>query len=296
MNGWRTTVAVVGMMAAVTTAAAILDARDRNAPLPVPSDRQLDLTSGQTAARVFMAFDALAADVYWIRTIQHYGLERKSRAVGARFALLQPLLDLTTTLDPKFNLAYRFGSIFLAMEPPDGPGRPDEAIALLEKGLAANPGRWQYTYDIGFIHYWYTGRTTEAGAWFERAAGMAGAPEWLQPLAAVTLVAGGDRAGARQLLGELQTSPEAYIRRAAYRGLAQIDALDAIDHLQAVVDVSPLPAHESRSWAALVRERRLPGIPLDSTGTPFVLDPMTSRVALSPSSSLNPMPKVLAHR
>ena len=67
------------------------------------------------------------------------------------------LLDLTTTLDPHFNIAYRFGAIFLVHEPPNGPGRADQAIALLEKGSRRNPTRWQYAHDIGFIHYWYTG-------------------------------------------------------------------------------------------------------------------------------------------
>ena len=96
-----------------------------------------------------LSFDALAADIYWIRAIQHYGRDRKPSQPTDRFELLQPLLDLTTTLDPHFNIAYRFGAIFLSLEPPNGPGRPDQAIALLEKGLANNPTRWQYAYDIG---------------------------------------------------------------------------------------------------------------------------------------------------
>ena len=49
------------------------------------------------------------------------------------------MLDLTTTLDPLFNVAYRFGAIFLAEPYPGGAGRPDLAIALLEKGLQARP-------------------------------------------------------------------------------------------------------------------------------------------------------------
>ena len=52
------------------------------------------------------------------------------------YDLLYPLLDLTTTLDPLFNIAYRFGAIFLAEAYPAGAGRPDLAVALLEKGIA----------------------------------------------------------------------------------------------------------------------------------------------------------------
>ena len=73
---------------------------------------------------------------------------------AGEYELLQPLLDLTTTLDPFFTVAYRFGAIFLSEVPPGGPGRPDQAIALLEKGIAAQPGKWQYFHDIAFVHYW----------------------------------------------------------------------------------------------------------------------------------------------
>ena len=75
--------------------------------------------------------------------------------LGRDFDLLYPLLDLTTTLDPRFNIAYRFGSIFLAEPPPGGAGRPDLAIALLEKGLRERPDKWEYMQDIGFVHYWW---------------------------------------------------------------------------------------------------------------------------------------------
>ena len=60
---------------------------------------------------------------------------RRTSKASQTYPLLYPLLDLTTTLDPRFNIAYRFGAIFLAEPYPGGPGRPDLAIALLEKGL-----------------------------------------------------------------------------------------------------------------------------------------------------------------
>ena len=69
--------------------------------------------------------------------------------------MLYPLLDLTTTLDPYFSIAYRFGAIFLGEAYPGGPGRPDLAIALLQKGLAAQPEKWQYMQDLGFVYYWH---------------------------------------------------------------------------------------------------------------------------------------------
>jgi tetratricopeptide (TPR) repeat protein len=288
---------LVFSLGGVAAAAAVLHARDRVAQPAAASARQLYLHSGPAARRAFLTFDALAADVYWMRTIQHYGRDRKSQRTSGRFELLQPLIDLTTTLDPHFNLAYRFGAIFLAMEPPDGPGRPDEAIALLEKGLAANPSRWQYAHDIGFVHYWHTGDYRQAALWFEKAAAMPGAPSWIRPLAALTLSKGGDRAGARALLNELRTSNEAYIRQAAERFLAQLQTLDRIDDVQARVNA--FHAQTGR-WPASLRELaamgRLPGLPVDPTGTPLALDRASHRVVIGRESPLSPLPAAFARR
>ena len=104
-------------------------------------------------ARAALSYRSLLADVYWIRSLQHYGRTKMAESGETKYDLLYPLLDLTTSLDPRFNIAYRFGSIFLTENPPGGPGRPDLAIALLEKGLAAQPLRWEYAEDIGFVYY-----------------------------------------------------------------------------------------------------------------------------------------------
>jgi hypothetical protein len=281
----------------VILAGGVLAARDGLRPLPGSRDRLLYLTSGSAAQRLFLSFDALAADLYWIRTVQHYGGDRRSARTSDRFALLEPLLELTTTLDPHFNIAYRFGAIFLAMEAPDGPNRPERAIDLLLKGLAHNPSRWQYAHDIAFIHYWYGRNYREASEWFTRAAAIPGAPSWLEPLAAVTLAEGGDRAGARQILEELERSDHEYIRRAGQRGLAQLRALDEIDGLQSMLDgFHSATKRYPAGWSEIVRAGRLRAVPLDPTGTPYVYDPDTHKVTLSAASPLFPLPRPFAHK
>lgn len=272
----------------LAASAGVLQARDTRFPAQPLTERLLYLRSGRAADRAMLQFDAVAADVYWIRTIQHYGRDLRSSRPD-RFGLLEPLLDLTTTLDPHFNIAYRFGAIFLAYPPPFGAGRVDQAVALLEKGLESNPDRWQYAHDIAFVHYWFSGDYLEAARWFERAGAMPHAPAWVLPLSAVTRVQGGDRAGARVLLEHLATSEEGYVRSAAERGLLQLQALDAIDELGELV-----AGHNGRtgrypaSWDEL-----FPGqVPQDPTGVPFVYDPSTHVVSLSPESTLNPLPAV----
>jgi len=55
---------VAASLAGVAAAAAVLHAREVRSPVPPDTDRLLYLRSGKTADRVFLSFDALAADVY----------------------------------------------------------------------------------------------------------------------------------------------------------------------------------------------------------------------------------------
>ena len=176
---WHRLLLVLGSLAGIVVASGILRARESRYALPPVSERLMYLQSGKVADRLSLSFDAVVADVYWIRTIQHYGRDFKNVNRPNRFELLYPLLDLTTTLDPKFLIAYRFGAVFLASQPPEGPGRVDQAIALLEKGLKANPDRWQLAHDVAFTHYLYTGDYAAAADWFRRAGAMPKAPGWL---------------------------------------------------------------------------------------------------------------------
>ena len=70
-----------------------------------------------------------------MRAVVYYGGQRLATSQAQNYDLLYPLLDLVTTLDPLFSVAYRFGAIFLTEAYPDGPGRPDQRVALLERGI-----------------------------------------------------------------------------------------------------------------------------------------------------------------
>jgi hypothetical protein len=257
-------------------------------------ERVLYVRSGAAIKRLTLDFDALAADVYWIRAIQHYGGDRRDQSTSRRkYELLYQLLDHTTTLDPYFTIAYRFGAIFLSEAYPGGAGRPYLAIALLEKGLSAQPEKWQYFHDIAFVHYWHYRDLNAAADWFQKAAECPGAPNWLPPLVANMRAAGSDRASSRVLWNQILQSEEEWLRRSAARALQQLDALDMIDQLQALTGRFPPPAGQPHSWDALVRRRVLRGIPVDPTGTPFDIDPATGAVTVSRQSTLYPLPETI---
>jgi hypothetical protein len=286
-------------------AAEVQAIRERTYPLPADDDETLYVTSPRAAQRLALAYPALAADAYWIRAIQYYGgtkqrLEKES--VGApppflsndpsvAYPMLHPLLNLTTSLDPRFNVAYRFGAVFLAESYPKGPGRPDLAIELLEKGLRERPDKWEYMEDIGFVHYWYTHDYRAASEWFAKAGDAPGAPWWLKSLAATTLAQGGDRQSSRQMWTAIRDSAEVdWLKQDAERRLLQLRALDEIDQLNAAITTfEGRTGQHLGDWRAVVRSGVLPGVPVDPTRTPYLMDG-DGRAALSPRSPLWPPP------
>jgi hypothetical protein len=307
-------VAAVVVLILLGASAALQAVREARFPPATVPDDGLVVSSGTAARRLSLGYTALAADLYWIRSVQYYGgqklaLEatRQEGAPGASsssepvktqqggYPLLYPLLDLTTSLDPQFNIAYRFGAIFLAEPYPGGAGRPDLAITLLQKGLAARPDKWEYMEDIGFVHYWWRHDYRAAAEWFDRAGKVEGAPWFLRSLAATTLAEGGDRRSSRTMWQAIaQTADVDWLRADAERRLLQLDAMDFIDGVQVYVNRAQESGVAATGWDSLIRAGVLRRIPVDGTGTPLVLD-AAGTVQLSPKSPLFPLPEEPKH-
>lgn len=254
------------------------------------TENLLYVRSPETMKRLALSYDSLLADLYWIRAVQHYGGTRLSTDPDKRYDLLYPLLDLTTSLDDRFNIAYYYGSTFLAEAPPGGPGRPDLAIALLEKGLRAQPDKWEFAQWIGFVHYWWRQDYQQAAAWFSRAAQFPGAPIWMAPLAASTLTEGGSRQASRFMWEEIaRTAEDEWFRNEARRRLQQLDAMDQLDQLRTIAArFSEQRGAPASDWSELRATGYLKGTPVDPTGTPYRLD--AGVVTLDRSSRLWPLP------
>jgi hypothetical protein len=289
----------------IAAGAALQRVREAWYPPVAVADDSLYITSGPVVRRLAVGYNALAADLYWIRAIQYYGGTKlrlgaaasqnapgfQDQEVVNAYPSLYPMLDLTTTLDPRFNIAYRFGAIFLAEPYPGGAGRPDLAIALLEKGLRERADKWEYMQDAGFVHYWWRQDYKAAADWFDRASKVPGAPWWLRSLAANTLAEGGDRRSSRLMWETIRQSAEVeWLRNDAERRLSQLQALDQIDNLQPAVDLAASRGVSPLEWSTLIRSGVLPGVPVDPSGTPYELG-SDGRVRLSPKSTLFPPPR-----
>jgi len=289
----RTAHYIVVIAVLIVVAIALQVRRDDGWQAYEPATPMMWLRAPRILPRLSLGFDPLVADAYWIRAVVYFGKQRLSLDPNKNYDLLHPLLDLVTTLDPRFVAAYRFGGIFLSEPPPGGPGRPDLAIDLLQRGAARTPERWEYPHDVGFIYYWHHRNFTRAAEWFDRASRIPGAPIWLKSTAAGMLARGGDRESARMLWRQIREGADNdWLKNTAEIRLAQFDALDAIDALNLIVwryevRVGRMPG----SWQELVSARVLRAIPLDPAGVPYVLDPVNEDVKLAQRSPLWPLPE-----
>ena len=283
---------VIALAVMMAAAISIQIIRDRAFAYESVDRQLLYVNRPDVMRRVALSYDTLLADVYWIRAPQHYGGERVKPDGERRYDLLYPLLDLATTLDPRFSIGYRFGAIFLAEPHPGGAGRPDQAIALLKKGIEFDPAKWDYYHDIGFIYYWNLHDYENAADWFGRGGSIPGAPFWLKSYAAVMLTRGGDRQASRVMWTQIGQNEESeWLRSMAQLRLAQLDALDQIDVLtRLVMDFTNRTGRPARSWEQLAAAGAVRGVPLDPSGTPYALDAQTGQVGVARDSDLWPLP------
>ena len=246
----------------------------------------LYVTSGETLRDLSFGYAGLLADIYWARAVQYFGRQRL--AGGRSFDLLGPLLRVTTTLDPHLLIAYRFGAIFLAEEPPRGAGQPEEALALIRRGMVANPSYWRLWQDLGFIYYWDLKDYAHAARAFQAGSQQPGADPWMKPLAASVAAQGGELETSRLLWAEVyrQAGNES-IRRSAIEHLAALQAAEEMRQLdQALAAFRRRQGRSAHSFRELIDAGLVSREPVDPSGAPYVID-RQGKAALGPASSVD---------
>ena len=233
----------------------------------------LFVSSGKTLKKMSLGYSSLLANIYWTRAVQYFGARHTNNS--NRYDLLYPLLDITTDLDPQLIEAYQTGSIFLSQRVPEGAGQPDKAVALIEKGIRANPTYWRLYFTLGFTHYLDRKDFKAAEQAFERGSEIPGALPWMSVMAARMAERGDDIGTAITLWKTIyDTNHNVTVRDTAVKHINSLRADAGIQDLQTRVQAyrqktGSLPAN----WGDLVRAGLLPGIPIDPTGTAYVLMP-----------------------
>jgi len=233
----RDYVLVLAITAGLTAAAFVARWNDGHRP-DVPAqfaEEQLYL-NGPTMKRITLAFNGIAADWYWMRSLQyvgrkiinyedtHSGKLRLSDLKSLDLRLLPALLRTATTLDPKFLDAYYYGAVIL----PDVD--ENEAIALLNQGIAANPEQWKLSQHLGYI-YWQHREYQKASEVYETGGKLPDAPPWMLAMSARMKAEGGASQAAREMYVHLyEASDDLNVKGMVEKQLMRLDSLDERAH------------------------------------------------------------------
>lgn len=269
-------------------------------PITAAADEELYL-KGSTAKRLSLAFNGLAADWYWMRSLQYVG--RKSlnfqsmhsgpislNDFGAlQLRILPSLLRLSTSLDPQFMAPYEYGAMILPVF------NSDEAIALLTFGVGHNPNEWRLYQHLGYV-YWQKHDYQKAAEVYSAGGKLPGAPAWLPEMGARMLAEGGSVHAARQTYQHLyDESKDEQLKQLLLRRLLQVDSFEQRELIRRVLnDYSARSKRCPGSWKEItqsLRALRLPldansGAPLDPSGTPYLLVKGGCEVDLDPRSQV----------
>jgi hypothetical protein len=241
------------------------------------------LRSPSALKKMSLGYNGLLADIYWTRAVQYYGWSVLMR--DQKFGLLWPLLDITTTLDPKLLVAYHFGAIFLSQSGTYGAGRTDLAIELVKRGIAANPDRWGLYEDLGFLYYWHLEDYPAAASAYLAGSKTPHAPDWLKIMAARMDQKIGSIETARMLWSEVyESNQNSQVRKLALNTLRGLKAKQDETDLDQLADKYRQRFGRFPSSTAELRDAGLlNGIPVDPEGYAYVLGP-DGKARLNPES------------
>lgn len=242
--------------------------------------------SAPTAKRLTLAFNGLAADWYWMRSLQyvggkivayqdsHEGRMDFGTLGSLNLKLLPQLLTISTTLDPQFMAPYEYGAMIL----PEIDS--NQAVGLLSYGIKQNPSTWRLYHYLGYIH-WQRREYEKASDVYGVGAKLPGAPPWMAAMSARLKADGGSRDAAREMYRRLsEGSGDQSVKEMVVKQLLRLDSLDERDAIRRVLtDFKEISGRCASSWrevAVPLRTARLridarTGEPLDPSDTPYQL-------------------------
>lgn len=228
------------------------------------------LRSGKLVKVMSLEYAPLAADIYWTRVVQYYG--NKHMRKDKNLELLWPLLDITTTLDPNLLVAYRFGGIFLSPAPPEGAGRPDLAVKLIQRGIQANPDAWRLYQDLGFVYYIELKDYKKASEAFLEGSKNPKAYMWMKAMAAKIAAEGESFSTSYFLWKDIyESTADSVVKKSALKHLRLLKVKEDCKELDARANeyekrYGRRPKHVSE----LVRAGLLPDLPVDPLGYAYI--------------------------
>jgi tetratricopeptide (TPR) repeat protein len=275
----RNAILISILLVGLTASAALTRALDARRPTDQNQAGAEPLyVSGPTAKRLALGFNGLAADWYWMRSLQyvgrkivhfedtHNGRVNFSSLAELDLRLLPELLRVSTTLDPQFMAPYEYGAMILPEI------NSDQAIELLNSGIAANPNSWRLYHHLGYV-YWQRHDYQKASELYTAGGKLPGAPAWMLAMGARMKADGGSRDAAREMYRHLyDSSSDEAVKEMVRKQLMRLDSLDEREAIRRVLGAyKEKTGRCATSWRDVAPAVTALGLKLDATAAP--LDP-----------------------
>ena len=237
-------------------------------------DHLLYLPSGRLLRVASLGYHAPLADLIFLWSIQYYGHYHGS----VRYDYVRQIYErVITVLDPRFRDAYLLGSLILTLEA----RRPEDGLALLDRGIENNPDDWVLPFEAGFTAFHSLKDYDRAAAYFSRAVEIPGVHPVVRRFHADMYQRMGDPRASLTLWSDLlQSAGSDYVRNVAERHVKELVIEIHVEDLQTGVDLFRSRAGElPPDLRTLVRAGILLEVPLDLDGRTYGYDPATGEVS-----------------
>jgi len=200
------------------TAVGVLTMVHRQRPSLVRAEELSYLPKGEYLKLAVLGYRQLAADLIWLKAVQHLGEKHQTRA---GYLSAYHAVDVLTDVDPTFVFAYQAAGTVLGV----WAGLPRESIALLTKGMRHHPEAWQLPFYVGYDYFYELHDPVMAARYFRMASLLRGAPDYLPKLAARMTVEVGDPQAALEFLQRLyQQTEDEQVRQGLGRRMKEVIA------------------------------------------------------------------------
>jgi hypothetical protein len=208
----------LGLAGLLLAGAARLEKAERPRLDKIHEEELLYYPSGFAVRQAALGYETAAADIAWLRGIQYYG---EHRLTDQKYDLIGHVMDIVTDLDPAFQEPYVFGAFVMAQEQKE----PERGLALLERGIRANPTNWRLCFEAGFLHYVCRRDYATAAQFFTWASRMPGHDPFVERFAAFSHARAGNTGVAILLWKQVLATGNSYMQDVARRELARLGGM-----------------------------------------------------------------------
>ena len=265
--------AALGALAALLAAVLIQGRIEARASERATLSPLLYLPSGRYLSYISLGFDEILADAIYLWSIQYYG----DYDIEDRYDYLEHIYgQVITELDPHYLDPYLVGAMIMDIEAQ----RPEQALHLLDKGIAANPGAWILAFEAGFVCYKRLGDYDRAREYFERALRAPDVHPLVRRLYAGMMERSGDARSALREWAEIgETTDDPYVRNVAWNHVHDLKIeVDLADLRNALAAYRDRHGAWPRRLDRLAGEGLLPRVPRDPEDRDYRYDASTGTV------------------